>query len=1202
MHIKTIAIAGFKSYREQIFETPFSAKHNVVVGKNGSGKSNFFNAILFVLSEKYSSLRQSERKDLLHATAGSPSLSAYVEITFDNSDGRLVIPGMAEEKEIRIRRTVGIQKDEFRVNDKAISAQDVRQLLESAGFSSANPYYVVEQGRIVRLTNMGDTERLELLKEVAGTKVYEDRRIESMHILEEAKEKREKIDETILKVESRLKEVESERDEWRTFQALEQRRKALEYSLYAKESKKVDLELEDLENSKRDLTTSHDAQLEKTKELQKQMQEAEREVSKASRALTALDEEKLSLETERLKLVKLLAELQLSSKHATNTVSASDSELATLKRELKSTAVSIEKTKKELDAKSKILENHMSHTGKEEGSLIQRESRLFQLQTKRGRQRLFHSKTERDKWLHDEILKTEKLLKEHEKEFKSLLEEEKRLETELSEEMGLVEKQKTSIEKQETIASKTETLALEAIKSRDSFHNERRILFQKIHDAEKKLRAQRDDQERAQHLLNKTFSSHEIRQGLASMQESLNEIGEKKLKSSVHGSVMELFLCDQRFYTAVETTGGNALLSVVVDTFEDGAKILAHMNKHNKPGRVTFLPLDTCRGKKKDLPHTSDVVPLIDQLRFKEKHQVIFAELFGRTALASSLDSAATASKQYNCDAVTLDGDQVNRKGGIQGGYRVTTSRLQAHADLISLKADCERSTSTLHELRQSLATLEKKIASQLHDSEAASEKSETMVEEIRNAHREKRRVYEHITRNQQQLLRTREAIGTTNSSLADVKGKVITFRAELKEDFQSRMGDDDEKELDQLMSQVSEQKKQVSNEKQKTATLSTEVQVLEDTLNSLRKQLDSVQDRSTCLQHTSERTKNHRINSELGSVEVEVRDITNRIVNVENEIADLTKRKQENEKIFQEKNSNELQYTREMQSGGEDFDKYITKKALLGQQFDELKFKLERVGVIPSNLSEYDAMSETTIRTELKKCSEKLRSFTHVNRKALEQYTQLEENFNELVEKRAVTERELTSIREMMLKLDAQKDETIERTVKQVQFQFEKVFLELVTAKGASAELQLLRSKESPGKTGVEGYSGIRIRISFGLGTPVSELAQLSGGQKSLVALSLIFAIQRCDPAPFYLFDEIDAALDEAYRSSVAQMIKRQCEGAQFITATFKQEMLDVADKVYGIVFRNRVSRIQEITHEEGSALLRKAAQERQDSTKEKT
>ena len=229
MHIKQVIISGFRSFRAQneiesfryaefsnypitIFKIsiPRSPKHNVLVGRNGSGKrfvrpqntrfyldnnisfccSNFFDAIQFVLlAPKFANLRQEDRQHLLHEGAGSSVMAAYVEVVFDNSDGRLSL----ETDEVVLRRTVGLKKDEFFLNRRRVQKSEVQSLLESAGFSKSNPYYIVQQGKVANLCIMNDKDRLNLLKEIAGTTVYEERRAESLQIIQEASTKQERI-------------------------------------------------------------------------------------------------------------------------------------------------------------------------------------------------------------------------------------------------------------------------------------------------------------------------------------------------------------------------------------------------------------------------------------------------------------------------------------------------------------------------------------------------------------------------------------------------------------------------------------------------------------------------------------------------------------------------------------------------------------------------------------------------------------------------------------------------------------------------------------------------------------------------------------------------------------------------------------------------------------------------------------------------
>lgn len=214
MYIKQVIIQGFRSYRDQTIVDPFSSKHNVIVGRNGSGKSNFFYAIQFVLSDEFSHLRPEQRLALLHEGTGPRVISAFVEIIFDNSDNRLPI----DKEEVSLRRVIGAKKDQYFLDKKMVTKNDVMNLLESAGFSRSNPYYIVKQGKINQMATAPDSQRLKLLREVAGTRVYDERKEESISLMKETEGKREKINELLKYIEERLHTLEEEKEELAQYQ------------------------------------------------------------------------------------------------------------------------------------------------------------------------------------------------------------------------------------------------------------------------------------------------------------------------------------------------------------------------------------------------------------------------------------------------------------------------------------------------------------------------------------------------------------------------------------------------------------------------------------------------------------------------------------------------------------------------------------------------------------------------------------------------------------------------------------------------------------------------------------------------------------------------------------------------------------------------------------------------------------------------
>eukprot|EP00171_Calliarthron_tuberculosum_P001146 IDg1146t1 len=339
MYIKQITISGFKSYRDAIAVGPYSPGHNVVVGRNGSGKSNFFDAVRFVLSDTFSSLRAEDRVALLHEGAGTSVMSAYVEMVFDNSDGRLPF----DKDEVALRRMVGLKKDEYVLDRKNVTRTEVFNLLESAGFSRSNPYYIVQQGKVASLCAMTDRHRLELLQEVAGTRVYDERRLESLKIMEETDAKREKIAEVVAYIESRLAELETEKEELKAFQRLDKNRRALEYTIHVKDLEDATKQLDEIDNDRAEgASRGEDLHL-SLNTVQARIASQERQLKATEADLEPLLEERTILDSERKSCVDKVAKLQVTmseaeqiAANARESVEAARSELASVSELIKS--------------------------------------------------------------------------------------------------------------------------------------------------------------------------------------------------------------------------------------------------------------------------------------------------------------------------------------------------------------------------------------------------------------------------------------------------------------------------------------------------------------------------------------------------------------------------------------------------------------------------------------------------------------------------------------------------------------------------------------------------------------------------------------------------------------------------------------------------------------------------------------------------
>ncbi|KPI90676.1 putative adaptor complex protein (AP) 3 delta subunit 1 [Leptomonas seymouri] len=1189
MFIKNIIISGFRSYREQSFPDGLSPKTNVIVGKNGSGKSNFFAAIQFVLNEKFANLRAVERKELFHVGSGRPALSIFVEIVFDNSDGRLVIPGRSEEHEVRIRRTVGLKQDEFRVNDRKFSASDVHQLLESAGFSSSNPYYVVEQGKIVSLVNMSEEDRYHLIKDVAGTKVYEARRSESEKILADTKVKQTQISEAINDLSKRLKELEAETSELKQFQDADREKRCIEYCIFNTELDNAKECLQKLEEEWSKKAQLFSKTYDSDEASEQEIAQLSQKVVEVATQITRLEAEKTTIENDLGALTGKQAIADLDATDAAGRTARNNREYELLQKESQELDKTLRDSAMDLEKKRTLFLEKEEAAKRRAGEMEAQRKILERLRERRNRTKLFKSKSDRDRWLLGEIGKNQSLIAKSQQELSSVSQEMERVEKESKDLLAQMAAPQLSTASVDQSLQEHEKKIKSALMKRDLLNQERRRLWQCVHEQEGVVQRLDEVARNTKHHWERAVRQ-DIRQGLQSLQEVLHDMRNANVSAGVHGPLIDLISVEEGYKTAVEIAAGNTLFNVVVDTFDISTTLLTEMNKRRKPGRISFFPMDTCKGKPRDIKSTPECSPLLSKVGFDERFSGVVAEVFGRTAVVASLEAATEIVKELQCDVITVDGDQLGRKGGITGGFiNKQNMKLPIRDREREVAEKLQAGRAKLDSLCQEVATVEQQITEVLNEIEALRSQNVSTEMEADARLRESRLVEDRKARLatlKSNLVAAKKAV---ESSITSATESVRDLKKELKEDFKSSWALEEETELEKLTEDIASARVASSAMQVEVVQLATEIQLLEDTTRHVRRRKAVVEDRLRELNWSKHASS--AAGGEQAAVKAESDLLLVRLRKIDDEINENTKERERLQAHLDAVSATRLGVVRDQQERKDIADKTQMQRSLLVQRRDEALQKIRQLGVLPLNVAKYEKASLGKLMHHLKTVNEELKKLSHVNRKAIDQHAALQEGMKDLTSQQETLTRELESIYELMEHLDAKKEEAIERTYKQVQYQFEEVFKQLVGAESCSAELQLVTSGSANKKE--DPFTGARIRVSFGHGAPVSNLDQLSGGQKSLVALALIFAIQRCDPAPFYLFDEIDAALDAEYRTSVAKLLERQSDECQFLVASFKTELLDVADKVLGIFFHNKMSRIQTISKEEGVRLLKQAALE---------
>ncbi|CAI8586571.1 unnamed protein product [Vicia faba] len=1187
MFIKQVVIEGFKSYREQIATEDFSPKVNCVVGANGSGKTNFFHAIRFVLSDLFQNLRNEDRHALLHEGAGNPVSSAFVEIVFDNSDNRIPV----DKEEVHLRRTIGLKKDEYFLDGKHITKTEVMNLLESAGFSRSNPYYVVQQGKIASLTLMKDSERLDLLKEIGGTRVYEERRRESLKIMQDTSNKRKQIIQVVHYLDERLKELDEEKEELRQYQHLDKERKSLEYAIFNKEVQDARQKLAEIEEARTKVSETSAKKYNEVLDAHEKSKDLESNLKDITKELQNFIKEKEVIEKQRTKALKKHTELELDVKDLREKISGNIRAKENAAKQLKTLENKIQSSMDELDKISPSYDDLVQKEKDITKRIMEREKKLSILYQKQGRATQFSSKAARDKWLRKEINDLERVLSSNTTQEKKLMEEIERLKDEIHGCDENVQNRRSSITSMESRNAQSREGFNVYKEKRDKLHDKRKSLWNQENQLTAEIYKLRAEVEKAEKSLDNAIPG-DVRRGL----NSVRKICKSYNISGVHGPIIELLNCDEKFFTAVEVTAGNSLFHVVVENDDKSTEIIKHLNRQ-KGGRVTFIPLNRVNAPNVTYPQSSDVIPLLRKLNFKHDYTPAFSQVFARTVICKNLDVASKVARTNGLDCITLEGDQVSKKGSMTGGfYDHRRSRLK-FMNMIKQNADnihdreekLEKVKFEIQEIDQEINEL---VAEQQKvDAQCAHYKSEIgeLKRDIENSNKQKQVVSKALAKKEKSLVDVQNQIEQLKASIAMKKTEMATELIDHLTPEEKRLLSDLNPEIKDLKEKLVACKAERIEIEARKAELETN---LTTNLRKRKQELEAVISSGDADSLVVDSDLKKR---ELNDAKISVDDVSSQLKSVSDSI---NKRTRQIAKIKDDMNklkSLEDDYDRQLQEEAKELEQLLSRKNTNSAKEEEYTKKIRELGPLTSDAFEmYKRKNIKELQRKLHSCNDKLQKFSHVNKKALDQYINFTEQREELQKRQAELDAGDEKIKELITVLDQRKDESIERTFKGVARHFREVFSELV--QGGHGYLVMMKKKDGdqddddqdedgPRETNPEGrvekYIGVKVKVSFTGQGETQSMKQLSGGQKTVVALTLIFAIQRCDPAPFYLFDEIDAALDPQYRTAVGNMIRRLADIAntQFITTTFRPELVKVADKIYGVTHKNRVSRVNVIS-----------------------
>ena len=1169
MYLKSIEVQGFKSFaNKMVFE--FHNGITGIVGPNGSGKSNVADAVRWVLGEQSAKqLRGGNMQDVIFSGTElrKPQGFASVAITLDNSDHKLDI----EFEEVTVtRRLYRSGESEYMINGSACRLKDINELFYDTGIGKEG-YSIIGQGQIDRILSGKPEERRELFDEAAGIVKFKRRKNATVKKLDEEKQNLVRVNDILSELTAQLGPLEKQSAVAKIYLQKKEELKQLDINMFLLDLDRTKRQLADIDEKYR--IANQD--LEQTKE---QFDQTKQEYEKLERDMDALDGkiETMRTESNQNALIKQQLEGQinvlkeqihaahLNDEHYQKRVDVilqdkgiREKEKEDLKKERQALQIKLVEVKEKQDIQMAAVSELQKSVDERNSQIEEGKSEVIELLNQRSSAK---GKMQR----YDAMLEQIGIRKA---ELNQRLLRLKSEESDHAQEYARAKKESAAVEK------KIEQLLAQSSETEKRIDELQKIIAEQNRQMDVGQTAYHREASKLESLKNLTERYDGYGGGIRKVME------QKEKNPGIRGVVADLIHVKKEYELAVETALGGSIRNVVTDN-ENTAKYMIDFLKRNKAGRATFLPLTNISSKRRFTATEAIKEPGViglasDLVDVDPEYAGLNEYLLGRTLVVDHIDHAIAIGRKYKHSLymVTIEGESFSPGGSMTGGAFKNSS------NLLGRRREIE-------ELEESVQTLKKEMDATLK----SIDKNRTKRNELRqklveiNEVLQKERILQNTVKLNMQQAESRNASILENYSrlkrenreieeqIREVKESSSSIQEELK-NFETR-----EQELDQWIDrlQIEMEEKQEAREKesQSLESIHLEYAALEQQDSFLLQNLDRIRGEIRRLNEELEEVRN---NLNLGSKEVKEKE--ENIEKIRQTILTAEARaKEEEEEIrrcMQEKEKMTVTHRgffekRDELSGRinlldkECFRLNSQKERLEEGQETQISYMWEEYEMTPVSAQKY-RMEDVPERNQLKKdishLKDSIRKLGTVNVNAIEEYKKVLERHTFLTAQHD----DLVKAEETLMGIIAELDEGMRRQFTEkfeaIRVEYDKAFKELFG--GGKGTLEL-----TEGEDVLE--AGIRI-IAQPPGKKLQNMMQLSGGEKALSAIALLFAIQNLKPSPFCLLDEIEAALDDSNVTRYAKYLHKLTKNTQFIIITHRRGTMNAADRLYGITMQEK-------------------------------
>ena len=1186
MLLKSLEMQGFKSFPDKTV-LDFGKGITAVVGPNGSGKSNISDAVRWVLGEQSTkNLRGSKMEDVVFGGTGTRRAQGFAEVTLklDNSDRSL----NCDNDEVSVtRRYYRSGESEYILCGEAVRLRDINELFMDTGLGR-DGYSIISQGKVSDIISSKSEERREIFEEAAGISRFRYRRGDAQRRLQQAEENLVRLKDILSELESRVGPLKEQSEKAQKFVVLAQEKKELEIGLWIH---MIDKSKEDLRQQEHKISIA-EAQhqkaedelsaiekeiediLQKTNEHTVRIDEIRRNASELEEKAVGFDSEAAVFDNSILHNKETIERITKDMEQASDTKRQIDEEIDEKSGEIKKLREFVKSKREELNAAAEKMQNLQQENmgfsdriGKLSGQISELSLKLADCRVKASAASTSIDEIKNRAETVDETISAQnerleaskKELEEKKKNLESCGEKVLELSNAVSGYSMRLNSRKTKAEK---LKSELDSLNLELQQK-----NQRAKMLE---DLEKNM------------------------EGYSGSVKTVMREAKHGVLRGIHGPVSQLIKVENKYSAAIETALGAAMQNIVTDN-ENDAKRAIYFLKEKSAGRATFLPISAIKGRElqeKGLASCGGYIDIAANLvTYDRQYGNIIESLLGRIAVVENMDSAISIAKKYGYRfrIVTLDGQVINAGGSMTGGSRTQNAGILSRSSKIEkLKAQAEETGRKYSEKSAEFKTAQEELSS----CEAS----------LSGAQADLSRAQEEKIRSESDLKLTEEQCKALEKAINDLEDEKQNSDVRIK-GF-SEQKENAEKEIESINVQINEAEQKLSEltgsredltarrEELSSKASNINIEILkaekdveanEDAIETLRSRKESHIDKAAAIKNeiAEIEQKNADLKQQIEKLNEDAKEYRLKAENSKAEIEELFQKRNEAQQKSTELRLHERAKTAEREKISGELARLEEQKASMLKEYDETINKLfdeyqltrreaEAVGVkIEEPAKAHRRLSEL---------KSQIRELGSVNVGAIEEYKEVSERYEFM-------SGQINDIEKSRDELDDMIDDLTKKMAEQFKVQFGRInekfgetFVELFG--GGKAELYLENPQDIL-------ESAIEIKVQPP-GKNVQNIDLFSGGEKVLAAIALLFAILKVTPAPFCIFDEVEAALDDVNVSRFAQYARRMTNNTQFIIITHRRGTMEEADILYGVTMQEKgVSKLLKLNTSEIAAKI---------------